>query len=611
MSENFKDPLDELINKHKAAMGELPETVIEKKDGTVDYVKNNPAVSTVEDEIINTPEPSVTEFDESSEDIDYGDNDMAMEMAREDAAEAEARQKLIDEKRAAAEALEASKTTLPPRSLDKEFQAEAIGFQADKLAIVTTMVNKVVAKYHITTGGIPENIRRMVMGDLIDVYHRDGEVITPEFEDIILQNWIDDDGQPIINKIGSNGVVESDVDESSQETDDDTDTEPEEEKPENPTINITVEKNTPVSINVDKSIIAETEKTREVNVYVKEVSNKELLKSTVIENSQIDGIITEYDSGINDVPITLPLSGYRCVMKAINWFDFIRLTAPTSKNSSDNELKKWSVIYKHMKNVSIGDFKDFDDFLHKTKFQDKELLMWAILVATGDEEETLSITCANKKCKNLIELKYHPRNIVHLDEELIPSHYQKTHDVAIGPDAIKHFDEVNGRLTRYVLPDTKIIVEVNEPSAHEFITVKLPLMQSLYERYKPGQDMSAANFEDPEMVEFDYLSANALFISAMVIVKDGKEYRYTNWDDIEKIITTSLSADDSGVLLKIIEKVRSNVSPVSFYIEDVTCPVCKNHVDKIPVTDIGNTLLFQVSRRLANTPLNLIETPQN
>ena len=75
MSENFKDPLDELINKHKAAMGELPETVIEKKDGTVDYVKNDPTVSTVEDGIINTPEPSVTGFDESSEDIDYGDYD--------------------------------------------------------------------------------------------------------------------------------------------------------------------------------------------------------------------------------------------------------------------------------------------------------------------------------------------------------------------------------------------------------------------------------------------------------------------------------------------------------------------------------------------------------
>ena len=70
MSENFKDPLDELINKHKAAMGELPETVIEKKDGTVDYVKNDPTVSTVEDGIINTPEPSGTGFDESSEDID-------------------------------------------------------------------------------------------------------------------------------------------------------------------------------------------------------------------------------------------------------------------------------------------------------------------------------------------------------------------------------------------------------------------------------------------------------------------------------------------------------------------------------------------------------------
>lgn len=609
MSENFKDPLDELINKHKAAMGELPETVIEKKDGTVDYIKNDPTIPTVEEGVINTSESDISVFDED-QDIDYGDNDMEMEIAAEDALAEEQRQQMIDEKRAASEAAESLKTKLPPRSLDKEFQAEAIGFQADKLAVVTTMVNKVVAKYHITSGSIPADKRMMIMGELINIYHRDGETITPEFEDVLLQNWIDNDGTPIIDKLNNPSTTSESAD-TAQKNDVNEDDNEEEQKPDNPTINITVEKNTPVTVNVDKSIIAEVEKTREVNVYVKEVSNKELLKSTVIENSQIEGIITEYDSGINDVPITLPLSGYRCVMKAINWFDFIRLTAPTSKNSSDNELKKWSVIYKHMKNISIGDFESFDDFLHKTKYQDKELLMWAILVATGDEEETLSITCANKKCRHNIELKYHPRNIVHLDEELIPAHYQKTHDVAVGPEAIAHWESVNNCLTRYVLPDTKIIVEVNEPSAHEFITVKLPLMQKLYERYRPNEDMSKANFEDPEMVEFDYLSANALFVSAMVIVKDGKEYRYTNWDDIEKIITTSLSADDSGVLLKIIEKVRSNVSPVSFHIEDVTCPVCKNHVEKIPVTDIGNTLLFQVSRRLANTPLNLIETPQN
>jgi hypothetical protein len=86
-----------------------------------------------------------------------------------------------------------------------------------------------------------------------------------------------------------------------------------------------------------------------------------------------------------------------------------------------------------------------------------------------------------------------------------------------------------------------------------------------------------------------------------------KEYRFTNWEDIEEIITKALDAEDSGILLKIIEKTRANVSPVSFYLENVDCPVCGRHEDRIPINEIGNTLLFQVSRRLSNTEINLIE----
>lgn len=109
------------------------------------------------------------------------------------------------------------------------------------------------------------------------------------------------------------------------------------------------------------------------------------------------------------------------------------------------------------------------------------------------------------------------------------------------------------------------------------------------------------------MVEFDYLAANALFISAINVIKDDVEYRFTNWDDIESIITSSLDSVDSGVLFKLIEKTRSMVSPVSFYIADVKCDSCKRVEKKIAINDIGNTLLFQVSRRLSNTEINLIE----
>jgi hypothetical protein len=374
-----------------------------------------------------------------------------------------------------------------------------------------------------------------------------------------------------------------------------------------PTINITVEKDTPVTVNVDESITANMSTSRVVDIVVKEVSEKELKMANIIENSSIEGIITKYDSGINDVPITLPLSGYRCVMRSINWWDFIKLTAPTSNSPVDNELKKWSVLYDHIKNVSIGDFADFEDFMKKTKYQDRELLMWGLLVATADDEELLEFVCQNPKCGQHIRIKYRPRNIQHIEEDKIPKWWKAAGDAAPGDEAIKVWEEATGLRKRYQLPNTKIIVEINEPSAYDFVTKKLPLIEELLKRYRPDGNMSQIDPNDPTMAEFDYLSANALFVSAMTIVRGDKEYRFTDWSSIEQIITEGLDAEDSGVLLKIIEKARNNVSPISFRVNDITCSACKQHYDYMPIPDIGGTLLFQVSQRLSNTQINLTE----
>lgn len=584
MSDNkMHDPLQELINKHKRANG------------------------------ITVDEESVAEeTSASSSNIDYGENDLTNEIEAEKKDTDEKKQNEYNAQKKIQQEKEAEKTAMPPQPYDMKSSAVDIAFQADKIAIVTTMVNKVISKYHIITGGIPEvdangnAVKRKVMGDLIDLYHVNGDVITTEFENTILSNWILPSGITAAESIAQHGTV-NETDDTNADTSDKDDDTPKETKPESPTINITVEKNTPVTINVDETVVSEISKTNEINILVKEVSEAELKAATIIENTQQKGVIKTYDSGINDVPVTLPLSGYRCVIRSINWFDFIKLTAPTSQNASDNELKKWSVIYDHIKNPSIGDFKDFDDFLKKTKYQDRELLMWAILVATADEEENISLKCYNPKCRNEIKLSYRPREIIHLDEELLPATYLQVYNASIGSDAYKLWEQVNCKRRRYKLPNTGHIVEINEPSAYEYITVRLPLIQKLYERYRPGEQMSNLNVEDPTMVEFDYLAANALFISAINVIKDDVEYRFTNWDDIESIITSSLDSVDSGVLFKLIEKTRSKVSPVSFYIADVKCDSCKRVEKKIAINDIGNTLLFQVSRRLSNTEINLIE----
>ena len=168
---------------------------------------------------------------------------------------------------------------------------------------------------------------------------------------------------------------------------------------------------------------------------------------------------------------------------------------------------------------------------------------------------------------------------------------------------------------RYKLPNTGVIVEINEPSAYEFITEKLPLVNDLYKRYKPEGDASSFDQNDPLMVEFDYLAGIALFVTAMTIVieENGqkKEYRFSNWEDMEKIIDTALDLEDSNILLKLIEKSRALVSPISFRIENVNCPMCGRHEDFIPIDDIGSSLIFQLSRRLKDTQINLIEMDSN
>ena len=596
MSEINRDPLEDLLMTHKNAIGEDTSNT-EKEPET----------------------PPV--FDEDTDEDIYGVNDLANEIADEDARQAEEKKAMIADREAKEK--DEVKITMPPDERDMKYHEDAIGFQSEKLSIVSLMVQKVVAKYSIISGGIPEKPvpelgvlgRRAVMGELIDIYHNNGEKITPEFERMILNNWLMPDGTLAINNVSqTDGKVvdktklnESDKAEDKPETDKGEDI----PKPETPTINITVEKNTPVTVNVDESVVAQTSATNEVNIHVKEVSEKELMKTTIVENSNQEGIIQRYDSGINDVPITLPMSGYRCVMRAINWFDFIKLTAPTSQNNADNELKRWSVIYDHIKNPSIGEFESFEDFMKKTKFQDRELLMWGLLVATADDEEILTLTCGNPKCKNKIRIKYNPRTIVHLDESKLPKWYIPAYEAAAGEEAYKIWEQVNSKRTRYKLPNTGIIAEINEPSAYEFVTVKLPLIQELFKRYRPEGVMSEKELTDVSMAEFDYLSTNALFVSALTIVREEngkqKEYRFTNWEDIEKIITTSLDAEDSGILLKIIEKSRSNMSPVSFRVEGIDCPVCGMHEDYKPIDDIGKSLLFQVSRLLCTTQITLID----
>ena len=564
--QTFIDPLDDIMNRHREAV-----------DGNV-----NP-----------TPE-------DDEEDI-FGKNDLAKEIAAEEAAEERAKQERLEQLRAEAAAKE-QLNQMPPQSLDPAFQKESIDFQTTNLEIVTGMVDEVVKKHNLTTGGIPEsteqdpNYRMHVMGDLLEQYHLNGRVVTPEFEQIVLSHWqgyvdpsLKEDEPPIQEVIETTAKAND----------------------EPPQINIQVEKGSPVTVNIDEDVVQQVYKNDKINIRVIEVTEQEMLTSKVVMNSQKEGIITPYVSDVYDVPLTLPLSGYRCVLKPVNYWQFIQLGSPMSGNRIDTDKKQWSIIYDHIKNASIGKFKDFEDFLKKTKYADRELLMWGVLISASEDEETITIRCGNPKCQKPHEIKYHPRTIIHVNDDLMKQfEYNVTHTVAPGDAAIAHYNKINSTIRRYELPHTKYLVEIDtRPSAYDFINRRFPLMDELRQRFiDQGVDEDTID-ENPE---YNYLLAQALFVTGVSKVVDGVTYRYTNWEDIEKIITTALDMNDAAILMQLVQKlVSETMSPIDFYLENVTCESCGRHDDRIPIPDIGQTLIFQLSQRLSSTEINLTEMELN
>jgi len=585
----FIDPLEELMSR---------------------VSKTEPSSEPISDAVEATSEMANQTSDADDE---YGVNDLASEIAREEEADAEERALRAAQSRIEREQEEAKKVAMPPISIDKEYQNQAITFQATTLDIVGQMIDEVVKKNNLPVGGIPVStdddpeLQRHIMGELVSIYHVSGTTITPEFEQLIIRNWVPAEVQPEEPKQETQDAVEttetvaSDNQMPSQEP---------------PTINISVEKGSPVTVNVDQDVVQAMTTTNQINIIVKEVTQQELMSSKVIHNSQQAGIIEPYVAELGDVPLTLPLSAYRCTLKPVNYYEFIQLgSTPMSGNSVDQDKKQWSIIYDHIKNVSIGEFKDFEDFLKKTKYGDRELLMWGILIGAADDEETVPIRCSNPKCKKVHSLKYRPRTIIHVDDELMKEYqYETTHTVGYGQPAIDHYNKINSTLKRYKLPNTGFIVEIDDrPSAYDFLNRRYPLMNALEKRFYPD----GRTDDTEENPEHGYLLTHALFITAISIIKKNNkgeevEYRFDDWDDIEKIITTSLDMKDQAILLNLIQTIaKKTASPMQFYIENFTCDNCGHHDDRIIIPDIGEDLIFQLARRLSSTEINLIGMESN
>ena len=510
---------------------------------------------------------------------------------------------------------------------------KAIGFQADKIAMINRMTQMVLKKYFIKEGEIPEAYpaegagnhltRLQCLGELTAMYETTGNIITPEFEQIILNNWKMNNGQFAIDWVkentstDENGNVildqyklpskDNSNEKSQEDNSDDTD-----KNNAGPTINIfTPDDVSSVTVNIDEEALGEMNFSNKVNVNVVKVSNEELFAGkTIVENSDKPGIIREFTSSSSDVSFTLPASGYRCTMTGINWFDALDIADVAGKNLQDREIEQWSMFYKHMRNVSIGEFTDFEDFLKKTKYVDGSVIMWGLLTATTGDEEEFGYTCSNEKCGKDFVIKYNPHSVAHINNDNITDAYFRASKASPGKEALDVYHEMGGHTLWYTLPDSKIIVELSQPSAYDMINNKLRIQNQLQNQMRE----EAANAENPreyQGAKLQYYMGINQFISSITIpgtTKDSHSYKYTTWEDIVTILG-KLSWKDSNMLSPLMAALsRKFQSPIDMYIENVDCPHCGKHIERLFVTNIQSQLLFSASRRYQNTEINLIET---
>ena len=623
----FNDPLDEILDRIESQKADIVTPKIEEP-------------SLPEQLEIRRDDPPV---------INYGDDDLDAENARidqmiadEKIKKAEEAQRIHDENKGV--------PILPTPTTNPDAYAEEVNFQGNVLGIVTKMVKQVVSDYGLNSGGIPEEdpdnldqfgnptrIKQHVMGNLVAEYHMNGEIITQNFVSEILDNWIMADGTParvfIENRDNPNNNATSPTTENKNNINNYADETDANDDKANSAININVYNadDTPINVNIDGTIIDDISEEKVVDVYVKRVTQQEMLSAKVIENCKTPGIIKPYDPGISDIPVTLPMSGYRAVLRPMSFMEVLTYIQPAARTAADLIYKQWSIIYKHIKWTSIGEFTDFNDFMEKTRFADQEFLMWAILVATATEKESLVISCKNPDCKHGHKLVYTPRNIIKIDPEAVPSYYNDADIASPGEEAMKVFTEKASTHTFYRMPTSGILIEFEAPSAADFINYKYPRLRKIFNEYYPDRDFDENLPNIMEMMNsvdqfgVDTLKfAIAIAVSTVsvprqetvtingVTTSETVDYKYTEWDDIDSILTESLTYDESVLLFtKLIPEVGPFKSPVSFELEPFKCEKCGNNNDNLHITNIAGQLLLPRSQTLMNTKVNLIEQPKN
>lgn len=363
----------------------------------------------------------------------------------------------------------------------------------------------------------------------------------------------------------------------------------------------------PVQVVIDKSQLSEISWTKDE---MEKIRNSRTFELNIIEDvslpySQIedandnlvDSVLAKYARKANDIVAVLPASKYRATFSGLSYTEIMDLSYAQEMNTLDDERKRWTIVYNHLHNPSIGDFIDFEDFLKKTSFIDLNYMLWNILCATAMEKEIIAIDCSGvlngAPCGRSYEWIYSPKTLLDTTKinVAVLDDMKKTGEAA-SPEAInKIYKESMLNTNNTVeLPSSKFRIVFGHISAYEYLTEIYPEIIALRESENPNELRA-------------YIYAMLYVIKAFLFPKPDKS-GYIRIKGKNNLIRTLDSLDEID-WQTVAELVKIMIEPYqfTFSLRDIVCPQCKT---KSSITiDRIDRLLFIIARSLNSTNVRL------
>lgn len=342
----------------------------------------------------------------------------------------------------------------------------------------------------------------------------------------------------------------------------------------------------------------------------KAIENSTMIHLVEVEDMKLDTIeierpddgtpfmqaIDAYKASVSKAPMTFPASGFKADMTGLSWGEFSDITLDVSDTAEDyinfdKIYKKLSVIYNNMKNISIGAFANFEQFLKHFAYVDVQLATYGLLIATQPEEDTITLVCNKSECKKRFNYTYSPRTIINFDSANSEMLEQIDAINTVAPEGRLKLAEASrvNKFKRIKLPTSGYIVDLGFASCYDYLYGILALIKKFTDEDVPQDD---TRWELSGMLQ----GVRGIYLPTGT----GRYMAATTPENIVDVLNTAIPPEDVKVLNAAYAQYISQYY-IEFRLKNVECPHCHTKTKEIAITP--DELVFLIHQRQRGTQI--------